>query len=67
MSYALNDEDGIINPLKGIKRIDVEILPTPYEAGRIKLKLKFVKYNEDHDDFDFKSDNEKIAAEVTFY
>ena len=67
LSYALNDEDGIINPLKGIKRIDVEILPTPYEAGRIKLKLKFVKYNEDHDDFDFKSDNEKIAAEVTFY
>ncbi|ACF07021.1 Uncharacterised protein [Metamycoplasma arthritidis] len=64
LSYALENEAGKIN--SGVKRIDVKVLPTPYEVGRVKLQLSFMSYANEND-VDFKSPGEKVLKTITLY
>ncbi|WP_412031708.1 MAG3240 family lipoprotein [Metamycoplasma buccale] len=64
LSYALENEAGKIR--SGIKKINITVLKTPSEPGRVYLRLDFIKFvNED--DNDFINKNEKIFKSVYLY
>ncbi|MDC8917581.1 hypothetical protein PR261_00755 [Metamycoplasma hyosynoviae] len=64
LAYALNNEEEKL--FTGVKRIDISVLPTPYEVGKIHLKLDFMSYAGEND-YKYKTEGEKKLVSVYIY